>query len=312
MQPPCRIFLAGTCTFGIAEGQPQYNKLLDIEKPIANNVAHRLESYHYVGKERKVTEMRNAGVKVFLDSGAFSAYTLGQVISIEEYCQYIHRNMDLIRVEEGVLMASVLDDIGNEQITYENQLKMESLGVKPMPTFHTNEDTRYLDFYANNYEYLSLGGMVGAGPAQLQLWLDRMWNNHLLDGAGRPKTRVHGFGITSIPLMERYPWYSCDSSSWIQTTSFGGITIPGYGNLNVSIESPSRHDAGQHLRSLTDIEQEQVRIILERQGFDLKLVEERYLGRATYNIWAYQEMERQLNAKKATMPDRAPMPMELF
>lgn len=308
---PLQIYLAGTCTFGIAEGQPQYNKLLPEEKPIANDVANRLESYHYVGKSRKVNEMRSAGVKIFLDSGAFSAYTLGQVISIEEYCQYIHENIDLIRVEDGILMASVLDDIGDEQITYQNQLRMEELGVKPLPTFHTNEDEMYLDWYVAKYEYMSLGGMVGASPAQLQIWLDRMWNNHLLDGAGNPKIRVHGFGITSIPLMERYPWYSCDSSSWIQTTSFGGITIPGYGNLDVSQESPNRHVAGQHLDTLTPIEQERLLSVIRGHGFDPVQVRERYLGRATYNIWAYQEIERVLNLKKIA-GHKEPLAQELF
>lgn len=311
MTQELQIYLAGTCTFGIAEGQIQYNKLLEEEKPIANNVPHRLESYHYVGKSRKVNEMRAAGVKVFLDSGAFSAYTLGQVISLEEYCSYIQENLDLIRVEDGILMASVLDDIGDERITYENQLRMEALGVKPLPTFHTNEDTRYLDWYVANYEYMSLGGMVGAGPAQLQIWLDRMWNNHLLDGAGNPKIRVHGFGITSIPLMERYPWYSCDSSSWIQTTSFGGITVPGYGNLDVSAESPNKHVFGQHLDSMTEIERNRLLEIIREHGFDPEQVRSRYLGRATYNIWAYGEIEKRINEKKRAGMS-VPLAMELF
>jgi hypothetical protein len=308
---PLQIYLAGTCTFGIAKDQLQYRKLLDEEKVIADSVPHRLDSYHYVGTSRKVNEMRHAGVRIFLDSGAFSAYTLGQTISIDEYCQYILENDDIIRYEDGILMASVLDDIGDERITYENQKYMESKGVKPLPTFHTNEDTRYLDYYAANYEYMSLGGMVGASPAQLMIWLDRMWNNHLLDGAGNPKTRVHGFGITSVPLMERYPWYSCDSSSWIQTTSFGGITIPGYGNMDVSQESPNRHVAGQHLETLTPIEREKIEGIIRSQGFDPEQVRTRYLGRATYNMWAYQEIERTINLKKAG-GHREPLVQELF
>lgn len=308
---PIQIYLAGTCTFGIAYGQSQYEKLLPEEKPFAKDVAHRLESYHYVGKSRKVNEMRAAGVKIFLDSGAFSAHTLGQVISIDEYCRYIHENKDLIRVEDGILMASVLDDIGDEAKTYANQLEMERQGVNPLPTFHSGEDERYLEWYVANYEYMSLGGMVGISGKQLQVWLDRVWERYLLDGAGRPKMRVHGFGITSIPLMERYPWYSCDSSSWIQTTSFGGITIPGYGNLDVSKESPSRHTAGQHLDNLTPIEQQWVFDTIRSHGFDPDRVKDAYLGRATYNIWAYKEIERMINEKKAK-GHREPLVRELF
>ncbi|MCL5459902.1 hypothetical protein M3M33_14795, partial [Loigolactobacillus coryniformis] len=69
--------------------------------------------------------MRRDGAKVFLDSGAFSAYTLGVTLSIDEYCDYIKRNLDIIRVEDGVVMASVLDGIGDALLTYQNQLAME-------------------------------------------------------------------------------------------------------------------------------------------------------------------------------------------
>lgn len=308
-----QIYLAGTCTFGIAPGQIQYNKLLEKEKPIADNVPHRLESYHYVGKERKVREMRAAGVKVFLDSGAFSAKSLGIEISIEEYCQYIKENEDIIRVEDGILVASVLDSIGDPQLTWENQQRMESLGVRPLPCFHQGEDARYLDYYVANYEYITVGGIVGGNPVQLEIWLDRIFNNHILDGAGRPKTRVHGFGMTSEYLMERYPWYSCDSSSWIQTTSFGGITIPRFGNLAVSVESPSRHDFGKHISTLTDIEKERIYDLLRSQGFEPEDITTRYLGRAIYNIWAYGEIEKELNEHKRDLErKRLPIKQELF
>lgn len=308
---PIQIYLAGTCTFGIAKGQLQYNKLFEEEKPIALDVAHRLESWHYVGNTRKVNEMRAAGVEIFLDSGAFSAHTLGVTLSIDEYCDYIKRNDDLIRRVDGILMASVLDGIGDPFLTYQNQKRMEELGVRPLPCFHSNEDERYLDYYVANYEYITLGGLVGAGPAQLEVWLDRMFERHILDGAGNPKTRVHGFGITSVPLMERYPWFSCDSSSWIQTTSFGGITIPGYGNLDISNESPNRHVAGQHYTTLSPPEREKLDRMFREQGFDPELIQTRYLGRATYNIWAYQEMERIINEKKQA-GYREPLRLELF
>lgn len=203
-----KMYAAAVYTNQLMPGQTGYQRrLTDVERVVVARTPHILESYHYVGKQRFVDEMRACGAKVFLDSGAFSAKTLGINISVEEYCGYIQRNIDIVRVENGVLMASVLDDIGDAQITYQNQLAMEALGVRPIPSFHAGEDTRYLDWYIDNYEYISLGGLVGASPKQLQIWLDRVWNNHLLDGAGNPKIMVHGFAVTSVPLMKRYPWH---------------------------------------------------------------------------------------------------------
>ena len=216
----------------------RWDVLNEHERNIVSNLPNILESYHYVWKDKYVKGMREDGAKIFLDSGAFSAYTLGAKIHLPTYVDYIKRNIDILRVEDGVLMAAVLDGIGDPLETYRNQLSMEALGVKPMPCFHAGEDERYLEWYIQNYDYISLGGMVGSSTKQLMLWLDRVWDKYLVDGSGKPRLKVHGFGITSIPIMERYPWWSCDSSSWIQAGSFGSIVTPEFGPIAISDKSP--------------------------------------------------------------------------
>lgn len=291
------IFMAAVYTNGYKPGQKRYEKLNEREREAVETIPHILESYHYVGAQRFVDQMRADGASIFVDSGAFSAYTLGIDLSIDEYCNYILRNLDIIRVEDGTLMASVLDGIGDAQLTYENQLRMEKLGVRPLPCFHAGEDERYLEWYVANYDYITLGGMVGSSTKQLCIWLDRMWDRYLTDGAGNPKIKVHGFGITAIPIMERYPWYSCDSSSWIQSAAFGSVVTPQYGPLSVSTKSPSRHDKGQHATTLSEIETEHVMGMLEKQGFPYERLSTVYESRAAYNLWAYGEINRQINSK---------------
>ena len=194
-------------------------------------------------------------------------------------------------------MVAVLDGIGDPLETYRNQLTMEALGVKPMPCFHAGEDERYLEWYIQNYDYISLGGMVGSSTKQLMLWLDRVWDKYLVDGAGKPRLKVHGFGITSIPIMERYPWWSCDSSSWIQAGSFGSIVTPEFGPIAISDKSPQRHDAGMHLSTLTPAEQDKVLEALERAGFTYERLSTVYQSRMAYNLWAYGVINAMMNAK---------------
>lgn len=305
-----QIYLAAVYTNNYMPGQKLYEDFNEHEKSIVHNLPHILESYHYVGKQRYVDDMRRDGAKVFIDSGAFSAYTLGINIDIGEYCAYIKRNTDIIRVEDGILMASVLDGIGDPLQTYRNQLTMEALGVRPLPCFHAGEDERYLEWYIKNYEYITLGGMVGVSTKQLSVWLDRVWNNYLIDGAGNPRIKVHGFGITSIPLMERYPWYSCDSSSWIQSTSFGTVVTPAFGPISVSEKSPSRHDKGQHVSTLTDVEATVICDMFEKQGFTYDRLSKVYQSRAAYNLWAYGEINKQIDACQAELSK--PKRQELF
>jgi len=291
------VYMAAVYTNNYKPGQNRYIKLTEFEQQLIREVPHILESWHYVGKQKYVDDMRRDGARVFLDSGAFSAYTLGVKLSVAEYCAYIQRNLDIIRVEDGSLMASVLDGIGDPLQTYRNQLEMEARGVRPLPCFHAGEDERYLEHYIKNYEYITLGGMVGQSTKMLMVWLERMFNNYLTDpGTGRARCKVHGFGITAIPIMEAFPWYSCDSSSWIQSAAFGSIVTPAHGPISVSSKSPSKHDYGQHITTFTPPEVDYLFGMLEQQGFTFERLSTIYESRAAYNLWAFGVINTMINA----------------
>lgn len=290
------IFMAAVYTNAYKPGMNRYIKLNDREKYAVENIPHILESYHYVYKQSFVDAMRNDGATVFLDSGAFSAYTLGVTIDLPTYCNYIKQNIDILRIEDGIVMASVLDGIGDPLQTYRNQLAMEELGAKPLPCFHFGEDEKYLEWYIENYDYITIGGMVGRSVKVLTTWLDRIWDRYLVDGNGKAKIKVHAFGITSVSIMERYPWWSCDSSSWIQSAAFGNIVEPKHGPISVSSKSPSRHVAGQHATTLSQPEQDYLFGLLEKQGFTYERLSTVYESRAAYNLWSFGVINEMINA----------------
>lgn len=304
------LYLAAVYSNNYMPGQARYEKLTEHEKNLVVKIPNILESYHYVGKQRYVDDMRSNGARIFLDSGAFSAYTLGITLNVKEYCDYITRNLDIIRKDDNAIMASVLDGIGDPLQTWRNQMEMEARGFRPLPCFHAGEDEKYLEYYVANYDYITLGGMVGSSTKQLSVWLDRVWNNYLLDGSGNAKIKVHGFGITSVPLMENYPWHSCDSSSWIQSAAFGSVVTPDYGPLSVSEKSPSRHDKGQHVGNLTNEEQNAVLLMLEKQGFTYERLSTVYEARAAYNLWSYGVINAMVDVSSS--PKRKLEIQELF
>lgn len=289
------LYIAALFTNNYRATQNRYDKLTDGEKHIFDNVPNVLESYHYINNQRFVDVIRSQNAKVFLDSGAFSAHSLKVTIDINAYCDYIIRNKDILRVEDGAVMASVLDGIGDPQKTYEHQVFMEKKGAKPLPCYHFGEDERWLEYYVKNYEYITIGGLVGKSARDQEVWLDRVWNKHMLDSSGRPKLKVHGFGMTSPALMKRYPWYSCDSSSWIQSAAFGNIYTSEYGPISVSKDSPARHDTGRHLTTFTAIERASVEAMLDRKGFNLERLGSVYESRASYSCLGYQELNILIN-----------------
>lgn len=291
------VFMAAVYSNSYMPGMNRYVKLTEHEQRLVTQIPHILESWHYVGKQSFVDHMRANQAQIFLDSGAFSAYTLGVSLSVADYCDYIHRNSDIIRIDGKAVMASVLDGIGDPLQTYRNQIEMEWRGCRPLPCFHAGEDERYLEWYVQNYEYITLGGMVGSSTKQLCIWLDRIWDKYLTDGSGHPRLKVHGFGITAVPIMERYPWHSCDSSSWIQSAAFGSIVTPSHGPISVSEKSPSRHDWGQHATTLSPVEQDYIFAMLEEQGFTYERLSTIYESRAAYNLWAFGVINTMIDAQ---------------
>ena len=304
-----KLYLAGLYTSNFTLKSQQFMRCDANEQQARRDVRYYLESYHYIHRQAHIDRIRADGVQLFLDSGAFSAFTKGVQVDLPAYCEYIHRNMDIIEVIDGALCASVLDGIGDPKATYANQKAMEQLGVKPLPCFHYGEPEEYLDYYVANYSYITLGGMVPISTPQLRLWLDRIWEKHLIDGSGRPKIKVHGFGLTVLELMGRYPWYSVDSSSWVQIAANGNILIPGFGIMATSDSSPSRKMAGQHIDTIPAVTRNRIKELLHSQGFDLERMRTEYVSRWVYNCWSFTEVNRQLENKETIFSRPQP---ELF
>lgn len=297
------LYNAAIYTNSLHIGSSIYNRLNDNEKWQIQQRPNILESFHYVKGQRYVENMRRDKVQVFLDSGAFSAYTLGKKVDLPGYCRYIQQNEDIIRKDGGALLASVLDGIGDPLKTYQNQKAMERLGVRPLPCFHYGEDTRYLDYYIANYEYITIGGMVPISTPQLKMWLDDIWERNLCDGSGRPKVKVHGFGLTTPMLMRRYPWHSVDSSSWVQMARTGGILLlPEAKNINVSAQSPNRKVEGQHISTYTPAIREALIKRFEAHGVDMVRIGEVYPPRYAYNIYAFTQLGKLITAEKGENP----------
>jgi hypothetical protein len=290
-----KLYLAGLVINVPVPGN-MFNKMIDIEKQQRTGVEWLLESFHYIHRQKQVDIIRREGRKIFLDSGAFSAFTQGVSVDIGKYCDYIQRNADIIEHVDGQPLASVLDAIGDCDGTWKNQMEMERRGVRPLPCFHYGEPVEVLDWYVANYSYITIGGMVPISTPQLKLWLDRLWRDHLTLPDGTPKIKVHGFGLTSLPLMMRYPWYSVDSSTWVQWGANGMILIPTEAfsrrQVDISSRSSRKKIAGQHIDSVAPQQREAIEREIRNFGVDPDRLRDVYYSRWMFNAWAFPYFAR--------------------
>lgn len=286
------LFIAGIYTSNFNRASQLYARLTDAEKWHRDNLDHLLESYHYVHKESYVNHMRRDGVKVFLDSGAFSAFTKGIDVDIKKYADYIKQNRDIIE------QASVLDAIGDPRKTLDNQKTLEDLGVQVLPCFHYGEPEEYLEYYIENYDYITIGGMVPISSGQLRYWLDHIWHKFLTDKDGKPIHKVHGFGLTTLSLMTRYPWHSVDSSTWLQNAANGKILVAdvsskGFFIVDISDASPAlKVETSNHIDNLPEMQRQVIIRKIEERGFEVDRLKTEYVSRWAYNAFFFCELGR--------------------
>lgn len=277
-----KLYLASVYSANFDRYSTAYRKLDDVERSMRDGIQYHLESYHYVHRQAAVEKLRREKVKVFLDSGAFSAFSQGATINLKEYCKYIKRNSDIID------FASVLDAIGDPKGTWENQAESERQGVNVLPCWHFGEDDAIGQYYIDRYPHITLGGLVPVSTGQMQTWLDRIFARYLTHPDGTPKVKVHGFGVTSLPMMMRYPWYSVDSSTWAQWANAGVMLLPRSGTqIDVSSRSSRRKLNNQHLDSLPQLQRQVIEDEIAAEGADPDRMRHNYWSRWAWNCWAF-------------------------
>jgi len=157
---------------------------------------------------------------VFLDSGAYSAFTQNKEVNLEKYIKFIKKN------ESRLTIYASLDVIGDAEKTYSNFKIMKEAGLNPIPTFHRGEDFKWLKKYENE-PYIALGGMVRDTKKLLIPWMKKCFQ------AIPSSQKVHGFGMTSPLLISMFPFYSVDSTSWLAGQKYGDFYCFSKGKIRI-------------------------------------------------------------------------------
>ena len=165
---------------------------------------------------------RERGVRCFLDSGAFTyqmqAHKKGRPLDraaadvvIDQYIDWVYKvdflfdflvTFDYVRRPDEVLWAT---------------RKIERRGLHPIPVFHQQTPLDALQALIDKgYGLIGIGGMIPRTKHIIPV-LDQIFN--ITEKRG---VRLHGFGVGSKELIT-YPWFSVDSTSWLQAGRFGFV-----------------------------------------------------------------------------------------
>ena len=213
------------------------------------------------------------GFPIMIDSGAFSVWTRGETIDLEEYIAFCLELRQ--RFPEAVFVN--LDVIGDGESSCENWEIMREHGVDALPIYHPKTPIKYLLAYLEKVDYIGIGGIAKTRTRERIQILDRLWENHLIDDDRMPTHKVHGMGVTTFSLLKRYPWYSVDSTSWLVHPMYGMLLVPKRRNgawdytqsphmIAVSYRSGERSVRGKHYDNLPPEQQRMVLDFLKERG----------------------------------------------
>lgn len=307
------LYLAGVDKFGKEEVK-QYMKLYlaGMEESCVDKIDCNA-LFSYIGQGRlqfdKMKDFIKPG-KLFIDSGAFSAWTKGAKVNVKEYISWLNERADDINLcgQVDVIPGDRVFGTTPKQVreaaqsTWDNYLFMRKRLKNPdslLYTFHVGEPIEFLkqalewrDENGNPIPYMAFGGMVGK-PAKIRdIFLEKCFRT--IRESSNPNIKVHAFGMTDFDLLEKYPIYSADSTSCIMVGAMGNV-MSDYGNIAVS--NNQIHDKN-HYSHLPKKAIEDFNKTIQEFGFTLDELAEHRDNRILFNALYMNKKVKELNEKE--------------
>lgn len=216
-------------------GMLSHNKSIqELTYPEINKHLTTYTDQREIQGEEKAWDKSTVPIRAIIDSGAFTAFTTGKAISAKEYGKWALTFQARWEDRLQALHFMNLDVIGDQDATWSNQKKLEAMGLKPLPIVTFGVDLKHLDFALANYDYVALGGLVPyvRNPTKLKAWLNACFKRiiEVYKKTGvMPK--IHLLGVTTKWILQTYPCYSSDSSTWTQPLRFGEAKASGLGKV---------------------------------------------------------------------------------
>lgn len=178
--------------------------------------------------------MKKPLVDLMLDSGAFSAWLHDRTIPVKDYGKYLlewkdllhsYVSLDFIPGKHGRTRTEAEVQYAGKT-SYSNHQELKAMGLSPIPVFHQGEEWKWLERYIDDGEpYIGISAFKDVPASSQRKWLDEAFTV-LTNKDGNPVCKVHGFAITNIPFLLRYPFHTCDSTTWSLGAGYGQIPVP--------------------------------------------------------------------------------------
>jgi hypothetical protein len=227
---------------------------------------------------------------LLIDSGAFSVAHSGKLVDIDEYISYINNHSHIENfIELGVIPYPVLSIATAKDCaekSWENFLYMIDRLDEPfklLPVFHFGENLKYLKrmleftYKGKHIPYICIGGRHGVATNKQESYFENIFT--LIHASSNPDVKVHVLGMTVLSALEKFPFYSANSTTHLIQAAYGLMFSP-YGPLNVSSGNTKKNN----ISYMSPEHQKEIISIIEYLGYTLEQLQEDVQARMHYNI----------------------------
>lgn len=181
-----------------------------------------LQSYYHMNSQKYMIDLLPKFKNFLLDSGAFTFLTSmkNKKINWEEYV----KNYGCFVKENNVKYFFELDIdpiVGLKEVERLRNLLEETAQRKCIPVWHKSRGLEYWKQMCKEYDYVAIGGIVTQEikRGEYDVFIP------LLKIAKENNCKVHGLGFTNLKGLEKYKFYSVDSTSWLSGNRFGAVYL---------------------------------------------------------------------------------------
>ena len=231
-------------------------------------------------------------IKIFVDSGAWTAFTCNAKINIDEYIYYLNKNVGKFAVIASldVLPSGVEDADKCAEESWNNFIHMRKKLIdrdKLIAVYHQGEHTdnlirmlTYEDEYGK-IDYIGLGALANTLDYKTrELFIEKCFNIIM---KYNPNVKVHAFGMTDLKLLEQYPFTSADSSTYTMAAGMGEL-VTKFGRVPISYERQDRIKKDSAEGKILDE-------YISSLGFDFDVLASSRLDRIRFNVAYFKNWE---------------------
>jgi hypothetical protein len=181
---------------------------------------NRLESFVYLSEfEKGILSNYN---NFLLDSGAFTYLNKNKNKKVD-WENYVKTYGEFVRTKKIKTFFELDIDpiVGLKEVERLRDVLENTAGKKCIPVWHKSRGFDYWKKMVKEYNYVAIGGIVTQEikRTQYDIFLP------LLKIAKENNCKVHGLGFTNLKGMEKYKFYSVDSTSWLSGNKFGSVYL---------------------------------------------------------------------------------------